>query len=344
MKSDSLPLTQGLLQHYRWRSFFVDLTSDISVAAWFASHSFNANPQLQLCETKSEDPVLLKILGASYNEHEGYGHLYVLDKELLQKSGHDLVSLGDELSADCPTRFQTQKAWLAGIFRNRRQLDPAAIVAQVSAPTVVFRELSRSGGFKSIDDIFPDPKHDKLLANRLDLPWIRIDVPNPPLPAYRRSLEIPEYQVTFVKHLPPTTALYTPFWLSEVEPSSPSEIWMHVPEEIFYGNILTDRPLPRLSNYLRQSEIINIESKQLICHPAIRNNVTYEKGISIRRKAENIFDICGISIDYLSDELAGGGVSEGYTYELSNSRFIRRPSSTDCSCGDPVRHDYHLPQ
>jgi hypothetical protein len=341
-RPDMLPLIQGLLQHYGWRSFFVDLSSSASVAAWFASHSFRAAARLHLCENTSEEPVMLKLLGAAYNDHEGTGHLSVLDKELLKKSNHSLISLEDELTTDCPSRFQTQKAWLAGIFLMQRRLDPAAIAAHVTAPSSVFMELAQSAGLKNTDDVFPGPEHDKLLGNLLDLPWTRIEAPNHPFPVYWRSLEIPEYQVSFVKHLPATTALYTPFWLSEIEPSAANEIWLHVPEETFYGSLPINEPLPRLSEYLRQNEITNIESKELICYPALPNNVTYQKGVSIRRKADNMFDVCGISVDYPSDQLAGGGVSEGYMYELVGSQLIRRPAPTDCSCDDPDRHDHHL--
>ncbi len=31
---------QALLQHYGWRSFYVDCTSNPGVAAWFAGHSY----------------------------------------------------------------------------------------------------------------------------------------------------------------------------------------------------------------------------------------------------------------------------------------------------------------
>src|SRR6478736_149928 len=36
----SLDLSSALLQHYGWRSFFLDATTEPAVAAWFASHSY----------------------------------------------------------------------------------------------------------------------------------------------------------------------------------------------------------------------------------------------------------------------------------------------------------------
>jgi hypothetical protein len=37
---DDLATAQAILQHYGWRSFFVDATASPLVASWFASHSF----------------------------------------------------------------------------------------------------------------------------------------------------------------------------------------------------------------------------------------------------------------------------------------------------------------
>jgi hypothetical protein len=341
-RPDLLNLTQGLLQHYGWRSFFVDLSSDAAVAAWFASHAFQACTEVYLCENTREQPVFLKFLGASYKPSDGIGHLYVLDKEMLTKSGHTLVSLEHELATTCPSRFQTQKAWLAGIFHDQRRLDPRSIAAHICAPSPVFKQLAGTRGFNKTNDIFPPPSEDKLLQNLLDLPWLLIDVPNPPFPFYRRSLEIPEYQVAVPKHLPPTAALYSPFWLSDAIVSDPNEIWIRAPEELFYYNTETDRPIPRLSGYLRESGIVNIETKGLLCYPAYTRTVSYAKGISIRKVHDNLFDVCGVEIDYKSDQFVGAGASEGYRYELVDDTLVRRRSPTDCSCGDPARHVLHL--
>lgn len=341
-RPDILPLTQGFLQHYGWRSFFVDLSSSPSVAAWFAGHSFKAATQLHLCENLDESPVLLRVLGASYGSSDGSGYLYVLDRALLKGSGHVLVGLEDELTTDCECRFQTQQAWLAGIYTNQRRLEPTAISAIIEAPASVFREFAAVAGFSKTGDIFPGPERDKLLENLLSLPWEQIEVPAPIFPAYKRTLEIPEYQGSYPKHLPNTMALYTPLWLSDIEPPKAGEIWFRVSDEIFYGKPEVGKPLPRLSEYLLANDIVNIESRGLICYPAVNASVTYGKGVSIRHCAPNMVEIGAITIDHPSHMLVDGGFSEGYTYELVNSRLIRRPSLADCPCGDPDRHELHL--
>jgi hypothetical protein len=218
-------LTQGLLQHYGWRSFFVDLTASPAVAAWFASHSFASKRGWQLCENSFEEPVMLGVQSAHYTDYDGVGSLYVLSKEQLKASGHELVSLVDDLPTDCITRFQIQEAWLAGLFLNQICIKPAAITAQITASSSVFKAFAEAAGFKSTDDLFPPPANDKILGNLLSLPRIKVDNPDPPFPFYLRSLEIPEYQDSLVKHLPTRAALYSKIWLSEIATMVKEELW-----------------------------------------------------------------------------------------------------------------------
>jgi len=55
----SQAFTQALLQHYGWRSFYVDCSASAAVAAWFASHVYAQRQTVELCEDCEEDPVML---------------------------------------------------------------------------------------------------------------------------------------------------------------------------------------------------------------------------------------------------------------------------------------------
>lgn len=89
-REDTGNITQGLLQHYGFRSFFVDLSSSKSVAAWFACNAFESKRGLDLCENSFEEPVMLVVQRARYNPAEGVGNFYVLSKEALEARGHTL--------------------------------------------------------------------------------------------------------------------------------------------------------------------------------------------------------------------------------------------------------------
>ncbi len=137
------------------------------------------------------------------------------------------------------------------------------------------------------------------------------------------------------------TALYSKVWLSEIATMAKEELWLHVPEETFYGSIGTDCPIPRLGEFIRTNDVTNIESDGLICLPTLEDSPSYEKGISLRRKG-NMVEVCGISVDHESSHVSGWGVAKGYLYELVDSRLVRREAVTDCPCGDPMRHNLHL--
>jgi hypothetical protein len=204
-------------------------------------------------------------LQASYGNHSGSGHLYVLNKEQLKQNGHSLVSLVDDLTTDCLTRFQAQQAWLASIFFKQRRLEPTAVAAQITAPAEAFRELAAAAGLTATSDVFPGPDKDMMLENLLSLPRIKIAMPSLPFPIYLRSLEIPEYHDSFVKHLPVTTTLASSLWLSDVTENADRELWLRVEEDTFYGHTETGKPLSRLSAYFRENAVTNIETDGLIC-------------------------------------------------------------------------------
>ncbi len=339
----TMHFVEGLLQHYGWRSFFVDLTSDPAVAAWFASHGFHSKRQFAIAENASEEPVMLMSLNASYLHHEGPGHLYILDKTALAAAGHELISLEEELTTDCPSRFQRQKAWLAGIFREQRRLSVDAIAAKIGAPAAVFAALSNSAGYQETDDLFPSPRDDALLANLLDLPWLKMpSPPGAPFPFYQRSLEIPEYHDSYKKHLPPTATLYTPIWLSDMRSPEAGELNIRVPETAFYAHPDGGGGMPQLAKLLEENHLLQIESEGLICYPALPNSLRREKGIWVQRKGASLVEVSGVSIDYDSDQPTGFGVDKGYTYELTGKGVVRREAETDCPCGDPARHEHHL--
>lgn len=333
---------QGLLQHYGWRSFFVDLSASKAVAAWFASHVFSSKHGYELCENSWEEPVMLRVQRATYSDHAGEGNLYVLSKEELKRNGHTLISLIDGLATDCPTRYGAQHAWLASIFYQQRKLAPAAISAHITAPAQVFRELAAKAGYFETDSLFPGPDHDATLRQLLSLPRMKIVIDDAPFPFYLRSLDIPEYQDSFVKHLPPSTVLASQFWLSDIVKQANSHLWLRVEEDTFYGHAAHDVPMPRLLAYVRENPMVHIETNGLVCFPIIEGSRTYEKGLLIRTVSNGLYEIGSLTLDYSSDQVTAVGASSGYTYTVENETFVRQPSSEECKCGDLEKHRLHL--
>lgn len=70
-ETGDIATNQAILQHYGFRSFFIDATGDPRVAAWFASNKYESNYQLNLVEDCFEDPVMLRSLKAWFVPAEG---------------------------------------------------------------------------------------------------------------------------------------------------------------------------------------------------------------------------------------------------------------------------------
>jgi hypothetical protein len=340
-RPDASDITQGLLQHYGWRSFFVDLSASAAVASWFASHAFTSARGMDFCEDSWEEPVMLVVLRASYSDFDGEGSLYVLSKAALQAAGHKVISLVDDLPTEGRTRFLVLKAWLASIFGLQTRLDPKAIVARIGAPGEVFRELAASEGLTVTDEVFPGPDQDGILSHFLSLPRMMLDMPDPMFRTYLRSIEIPEYQDSFVKHLPTSTVLAEEFWPSDAVEAVRDGLCFRVPEEIFYG-VVDVGPMPNLIPYLAQNAVTHIETEKLICLPVSSRSNTYEKGISIRRAESGLYEIGSLGVDYQSDKIIGVGVARGHFYGIAQDSLVRVETAEDCPCGDPQKHFYHL--
>jgi hypothetical protein len=145
-----------------------------------------------------------------------------------------------------------------------------------------------------------------------------------------------------VKHLPPSTVLAAPFWVSDAVTNASDGLWLRVPEETFYGVIDIDKPMPRIAAYVQENPVTHIEAEGLICFPIVEGSRTYDKGIVVRQVGEGRYEIGSLTVDYTSDRLTAIGVSLGYTYTLQDNRFVRQPSAGDCPCGDPEKHNMHL--
>lgn len=84
---------QAVLQHYGWRSFFVDASSNPAVSAWFAGNRYSENTVLEVTEDCFEVGVLVQNTVATYKHHDGIGFLYVISKEALAEYNIPMVCL-----------------------------------------------------------------------------------------------------------------------------------------------------------------------------------------------------------------------------------------------------------
>ncbi|WP_198147438.1 FRG domain-containing protein [Sphingobium chungbukense] len=148
----NLPLSQAILQHYGFRSFYLDCSDQPAVSAWFAGNRYSDEPSVELCEDCDERPLFLRKKMASYNAADGVGHLYVLDRAACEKVGlTDLTAIAIE---GARTRAGVQSAHLLGPLRNT-PLPVECFLVHIEADCAIFREFAAEAGLVSTDSVFP---------------------------------------------------------------------------------------------------------------------------------------------------------------------------------------------
>ena len=50
----SFDMSQAILQHYGWRSFFIDSSKSSHIACWFAANQYNETNKISMCENYEE--------------------------------------------------------------------------------------------------------------------------------------------------------------------------------------------------------------------------------------------------------------------------------------------------
>ncbi|MGJ3353812.1 FRG domain-containing protein [Providencia sp. Je.9.19] len=340
---------QALLQHYGWRSFYIDCSANPAVSAWFASHKYRESKHIELSEDCDEDPVLLLKRHASYDFEDGDGHIYIIEKEEALQIG--LIDLSSVTLSGFRPRTVAQEAWLLGPLSGS-PVPKKCFRAQITAPRSVLRDYAFTSGFTSIDDVFPPIDKDPILKALLSLPWKEIKEvwdPNFPIPCFTRTLSIPEYQNSFVKIAWPSTAFFRGTRLSELFTSSDGNTFdgkiISVPDVVFFGTAPETIPpcFPELEALLLQFGTIILELDELIQHVSMLDRTFYQKGVGIIMMEENLIQVSEFIVEHPGQKMVAAGIAQGWYYRKDEIGLWYRVTHPDeCPCGDTFAHGRHL--
>lgn len=339
---------QALLQHYGWRSFYVDCTANPAVAAWFASHSYSEKPTLEMSEDCHEDPVWLRKRMATYAFNEGQGHLYVLDKEAVTELG--LIDLATLTVKGFRPRTVAQSAWLIGPLRNKH-IPQNCYIAQITVPRSVLRDYAASCGLTHTNAVFPSPSEDPILKVLLGLPWNEIKHKNAikGLPAFRRALDLPEYHPSYVKIAPASTAFYRGAKISEtqcsIDGATDGGILKSIPDLVLYGSTDKNTPLrfPHIDKLIDENGTVAFEADTLIQHAQLGDLPLYQKGVGVLRREPGLFEVCELTIRHPGLEMTGAGFTRGWFYRRQSDGLWRREKNPlECPCGSEIVHGQHI--
>jgi hypothetical protein len=347
--ADRLQFNQALLQHYGWRSFYVDCSASAAVAAWFASHRYSDRMTFELCEDCEERAVMLMKRMARYDFEDGEGHLYAFDKKISQKliGVTDLAALRIE---GARPRTEAQSAWLLGPVR-KSDVPAQCFVIHITASRALFRDYAAEEGLTDTGHLFPSRKDDPLLAALLGLPWKKIaeegDESAIGIPFFRRALDLPEYHDSFVKIAPPSTAFYQGARVAEFGSVVGGEyggIAIPVPEITIFGTA-DRRPLrfPKVSELLASHRAVAFEIDELIQHATMRGMVLYQKGIAVTAHEANLVELSELMVEHPGLDMTRAGMNRGWFYRIGEDNIWRREEHPDeCDCGNDRAHGRHI--
>jgi hypothetical protein len=336
--------TQALLQHYGWRSFYIDCSSNPAISAWFASHKYSEPGGIEMCEDCEERPVWLKKRKAQYDFADGEGHLYVISKAASERTV-GLIDLAAIKIEGARPRTDSQDAWLLGPLR-KQSVPPDCLLAQISGPRSVFKEFAREGGFTSTESLFPPASEDPILKSLLSLPWVEIPLP-PGIPAYKRALDIPEYHDSYIKISPASMAFYrgqSVAALGSIDGVIDAGIVVKTPEVAFYGT--PNRPWAvyrQIEKLLQKHKSVAFEIDDLVRHVQQRDGSLYQKGVVVISHGSNLVEVCELMVDHPGQELLRADINNGYYYRIDDRGvWLREKNGADCTCGNDEFHDTHF--
>lgn len=339
--------TQAILQHYGWRSFYIDASNNPAVAAWFASHQFSSTMNVEMCEDAYEEGVCLINQAAKYTLSKNEtGHLYVISKAEVIRSGADCDDLGAKISTEpgFRLRFLEQQACMLGSFQEG--LPESCVVAHIEAPVQVLAEFSQKSGFEATNSLFPSPQEDPVFKLLLASPWVR-GAADIGVPTFVPGLRLPIYSSNYVKHLPASVALYSQKWVDDSNfarriPELSKALFVRVPEHFAYGEPTGTSSFPFLTDQLKRHGTVVIEFDGLFRYAERCNEPSYYKGIILTLEAKQV-SVCALVVEHPGMTLNAWGAELGWHYSVSsNSEWIRAPQKNDCPCNAPHRHEQFL--
>lgn len=342
--ASDLALCQALLQHYGWRSFYIDVSTDPAVAAWFGAYQYHEETIIDSCEDCNEMPVWLRRKFASYEEaEEGSGHLYAISRSRLPE-GVEAIDLAQIGTWGTRSRYSVQSAWLIGPL-SRAPLPPETIGYHLIADRDILREYATQEGFQTTESMFPPPEEDAALATLLRLPWKIIPTDGPEfIPAFRRTIEFPEYHRSYRRILSPSLALYKGTSVATLPraPEGPDDIHVvAIPELAMFGHppqASLDR-FPHIQRLLPRHAVVVFEIDNLILRGELEGQALYCKGMSLAVHDQGLIEVSEQWVEHPGMTLTCGGACRGWFYEISEDGiWARHHHQDECLCGNEEIH------
>ena len=285
-----------------------------------------------------EDPVFLVSKAATFQPAKGRGNLYVLSRKKLRSAGVSAVHLSEIATAQGTPRYVRQDAYMVGPVEHAG-LSIDFLAYHITAPVEVLAAYAKG---LSTAFLFPEPSDDPIFGELLAMPWEKIGRSDGPIDFYQRALDLPEYAPHIVKHMPPSTAMYRPFWLVDTpqDPTDPAVVvHIHCGSALFHGSSELSFSLPYVSKLLMSHDGLMVEPDGLVYHGM---GSLYGKGVIVMKKEGGLVEVCEFGVEHPGLQIHGLGKFPGMHYRVDAAGLWHRATQPDdCDCGSDS-HDDHI--
>lgn len=343
-----MAIDQAILQHYGWRSFFLDATSDPAVGCWFAANCYKSERCGELVEDCWEDPVFVRRERAWYVPAEGEGCLYVISRKALRACELQAVDLLEITTREGQHRCSMQSAFMVGPLH--KNLPDDCVTLRIRAPTAVFAAYAERAAELNAERLFPSPRTDPVMAALLSIPWVKIELDcgddGVGIDFFDRGLPLPEYEIKDLRRLGPSSAFYRRFWLADsIKPGMRfAETTFFLTEEtLFHGTSNGELLFPLLSKLVHEHNSIAIEVDGLVRHPYGERGYAYSKGIYIEAQPDGAVLLTELQAEHPGARPAGFGITRGIYFQPDLAgKWTRVSHPEECDCGKDMHHAHHL--
>lgn len=324
--------SNALLQHYGWRSFYIDASKDPTVATWFASQKYVGKTSFVVTEDCYELGVCCAVNQGAYEPSQEYGYLYIISKEKLEKNNiqhHDLYKLG---FSDFTPRYIKQSGVMIG---SCSQIPTDAIAKTLKIHPSVLAEHSRK---HSVESLFPDRHEDKIYNILLSTPFEEANTAEIKNFFFKRSLDIPEYDFKFTKINSPNIAFYTSQYAIRADEVEDNTVFRCPDDFLYHTEIEYPDDLSELVRFLPVGARATFECNGLLRLPPYFNHPSYLKGAYIHRIEDNLYCIAGLTVEFLGTRLKSIQLDSGWHYQIDSGIFQRVLRDNDCPCNYARKH------
>lgn len=356
-KQEQMTYCQAVLQHYGWRSFFIDITSDINVASWFASNKYEEKTTFAMVEDSFEEALIEIQKTVTYEQKKsGYGYIYVFDKrKLIENENYSFIDLLKNNIFNEETRPYKQKGYLfGGNNQSSRHLSEDLNECLIDILEVNNEILNLLCEKEKLSQkyLFPSFEEDYIYNSFVSLPRVLFDKSENSPPFFSQSLDIPIYDNFYVKRNPYFIAFYSTNWVIDAffdsnfksiiaeEPNGRdllSSTFIKTEEFFLYLKEVPRNSEP-LVNMLEKYRSIILEV-DYPCRVIEDEPTIYKKGVKCSLEEDGSISISEFIIEHPSSVITNFGFNFPIYYIVNENNLMEEVQKDgSCPCDNSQRH------